>query len=96
MKEIRLLVALSAAVLTIVASPAWAQSAAGKPAQAGAQRKAAQRKVLRVEELKVEGRVQKPQAMFLMPRANVNAGEERDRSESFVSEVKSAVEKDPF
>jgi len=45
--------------------------------------------------MRVEGRVQKPQALFLMPRANVNSGEQ-DRSESFLSKTKEAVEKDPF
>ncbi len=115
----RLLVALSAAVLTIgVVSPAQAQSAgklprraketAARPATpAGGQtaagdkgragdRKAAPRKVVRLEEMRVEGRVQKPQALFLMPRANVNSGEQPDRIESFLSKTTEAVAKDPF
>ena len=84
------LVALFAGVLTITGpSPAGAQSADGQ------KKKAASRKVIHVEELKVEGRIQKPQAMFLMPRANLNYGD-LDRSEPFLPKVKSAVEKDPF
>ncbi len=102
----RLLVALSAAVLTIgLASSAHAQ-AKGAPAkkaqqnqaqakQAG-EKKPAGRKVLRLEEMRVEGRVQKPQAMFLMPRANVNTAAEQDRNESFLPKAKDAVDKDPF
>jgi hypothetical protein len=118
---LRLLVALSAAVLTIgVASPAAAQSKAKAPrkakevpaepaatasgekagsktdAGARAEGKAGPRKVVRLEEMRVEGRVQKPQALFLMPRASVNSGEQPDRSESFLSEAKDAVTKDPF
>jgi hypothetical protein len=82
----RALVALSAAVLTIFASPAGAQSASKKEAP---------RKILRLEEMKVEGRIQKPQAMFLMPRANLSYGE-LDRSEPFLPKVKKALEKEPF
>ena len=48
----RALVALSAAVLTIFVSPAHAQSAGDK-------KKATPRKILRLEEMKVEGRIQK-------------------------------------
>jgi ribosome biogenesis protein Tsr3 len=88
MKALRILVALSAAMLTISAMPARAQSADDK-------KKAAPRKILRLEELKVEGRIQKPQAMFLMPRANLNYGD-LDRSESFLPKVTRAVEKEPF
>jgi hypothetical protein len=100
----RLLVALFAGVLTIgVASPAHAQSKAApskgreaqvQPKQPGG-KKAAPRKVVRLEEMRVEGRVQKPQAMFLMPRASVSSGEQ-DRSESFLPKAKDAVERDPF
>jgi len=52
-------------------------------------------KFLRLEEMKVEGRIQKPQAMFLMPRANLNVGE-LDRSESFLPQVSKALTKPPF
>lgn len=89
MKWLRVLVALLAAVLTIFATPVWAQGADA------AKKKAAPRKILRLEELKVEGRIQKPQAMFLMPRANLSYGD-LDRSEPFLPKVKGAVEKQPF
>ena len=88
MTGLRVLVAVSAAVLTIIAVPARAQSAADK-------KKQAPRKILRLEEMKVEGRIQKPQAMFLMPRANLNYGD-LDRSEPFLPKVVKAVEKEPF
>jgi hypothetical protein len=98
----RLLVALSAAVLTIgMASTAHAQSKAAprKAAQAQAkprvENKPGQRKVLRLEEMRVEGRVQKPQALFLMPRAGVSSVEQ-DRNESFLPKTKDALAKDPF
>jgi hypothetical protein len=82
------LVALSAAMLTIFAYPARAQSADDR-------KKQAPKKILRLEEMKVEGRIHKPQAMFLMPRANLNYGE-LDRSEPLLPKVTKAVEKDPF
>jgi hypothetical protein len=87
-KAARALVALSAAMLTIIALPARAQSAADK-------KKQAPRKILRLEEMKVEGRIQKPQAMFLMPRANLNYGD-LDRIEPLLPKVTRAVEKEPF
>lgn len=86
----RLLVALSAAVLTIVASPARAQSAPDRDKKGQAPRK-----ILRLEEMKVEGRIHKPQAMFLMPRANLNYGD-LDRSDPPLPKVTRAVEKEPF
>lgn len=89
MTRTRVLVALSAAVLTIFAVPARAQSAADK------KKAVAPRKILRLEEMKVEGRIQKPQAMFLMPRATLNTGD-LDRAEPFLPKVKRAVEKEPF
>jgi hypothetical protein len=45
--------------------------------------------------MKVEGRIQKPQAMFLMPRANLNYGE-LDRWEPVLPKVSQAVQKAPF
>lgn len=91
MKGLRALVALSIAVLTIsLAAPAWAQTTAE-----ARNKRAAPRKILRLEEMKVEGRIQKPQAMFLMPRATLNYGE-LDRSEPFLPKVAQAVQRPPF
>jgi hypothetical protein len=89
-KDIRVLVAVLAAVLTILAAPAQAQQAPDAKAK-----KVVPRKFLRLEEMKVEGRIQKPQAMFLMPRANLNYGE-LERGESFLPKVTQAVQKAPF
>jgi hypothetical protein len=90
-KEVRVLVGVLATVLTIfMAAPARAQTAPDAK-----NKKAAPRKILRLEEMKVEGRIQKPQAMFLMPRANLNYGE-LDRSEPFLPKVTQAVQKAPF
>ena len=95
---IRSLVALSGAMLNI--SLAQPLRAAAAPPEKGTakgkeKKKAAPAKILRLEELKVEGRLQKPQAMFLMPRANLNIGE-LDRSEPLLPKVSQAVTKPPF
>ncbi len=107
MTTFRRLVTLVAAVITMGsprlaraeenASPAKAApSASAQPkseskGQAGTQSK----KVLRLEELKVEGHIQKPQAMFLMPRANLNYGD-LDKGESFLPKVAEPLQKPPF
>ena len=90
MTSSRALVAVLAGMLTMV----WPGSTFGQAAQPK-QKRPTPRKVLRLEEMKVEGRIQKPQAMFLMPRANLNYGD-LDRSEPFVPKVLKAVEKEPF
>jgi hypothetical protein len=96
MKWFRSLVALASAMLTIsLADPARAEPAAPATAAPPKERKAAPTKILRLEELKVEGRIHKPQAMFLMPRANLNIGE-LDRTEAFLPKVSKAVTKPPF
>jgi hypothetical protein len=83
-------------MLTIsVAVPARVEAAPPAATPTNKDRKAAPTKILRLEELKVEGRIQKPQAMFLMPRANLNIGE-LDRSEPFLPKVSRAVTKPPF
>jgi len=45
--------------------------------------------------MKVEGRIQKPQAMFLMPRANLNVAD-LERSEPFLPKVVEALDKEPL
>jgi hypothetical protein len=74
------------------AAPAAREGEARKAAPAKAKGKA---KVLKLEELKVEGKIQKPQAMFLMPRANLNVGE-LDHTESLLPRITAAAEKEPL
>jgi len=87
----RRLVVLAFGVLTIVlGAPARAQQAPEAKAKA-----VAPRKVLRLEEMRIEGRVQKPQAMFLMPRATMTFGE-LDRVEPVLPKIVQSVQKPPF
>jgi hypothetical protein len=76
--------------------PAAAAAPARPPTSPGrADKKTAGRKVVRLEEMRVEGRIQKPQALMLMPRASVASGD-TDRAESFLPMVKDATQQEPF
>lgn len=64
------------------------------PAVAQAQA-AGKRKVLRLDEFKVEGKIQKPQAFYILPRSNLNY-EGLDRNETFLPRIMKSTESDPF
>ena len=83
---------LAAALALALAAPALAAAPAAPAKDASKPRP---RRVLKLDEMKVEGRIQKPQAMFLMPRARLDLSD-LDRGESFLPLVTKAVEKDPF
>ncbi len=53
------------------------------------------KKVIRLEEITVEGRIQKPQAFYILPRSNLDY-EGLDRVESFLHKIEESVEKEPF
>ena len=56
---------------------------------------AKKKKVIRLETITVEGRIQKPQAFYILQRSNLNF-DELERAESFLPKVVKSVEKDPF
>ncbi len=70
-------------------STAFQQSGASAP---GTGKK---KKVIRLEAITVEGRIQKPQAFYILQRSNLNF-EELNRSTSLVPKVVQSVEKEPF
>ncbi len=53
------------------------------------------KKVIRLEALTVEGRIQKPQAFYILQRSQLNF-DELNRPESFSPKVEKSVEKDAF
>ncbi|NVJ27375.1 MULTISPECIES: hypothetical protein [Myxococcus] len=57
--------------------------------------KKAPRKVIRLDALTVEGRIQKPQAFYILPRSNLSF-DDLNRTESFVPKVEKSVEQEPF
>lgn len=56
---------------------------------------AKKKKVIRLDAITVEGRIQKPQAFYILQRSNLNF-DELNRPESFLPKVEKSVEKDPF
>lgn len=70
---------------------------AGLPVVAAAAGKdgAKAKKVIRLDEISVEGRIQKPQAFYILPRSSLNYSA-LDQLESFLPKIKKAVQKDPF
>lgn len=62
------------------AGPAWGQS---------------KRKVIRLEAIKVEGRIQKPQAFYILQRSNLNF-EGLELKQSFIPKILESVEREPF
>jgi hypothetical protein len=53
------------------------------------------KKVIRLEAITVEGRIQKPQAFYILQRSNLSF-DDLNQSESFVSKIAHTVEKEPF
>lgn len=53
------------------------------------------RKVIKLEAITIEGRIQKPQAFYILQRSSLNF-EELNRTESFLYKVTTSVERDPF
>lgn len=53
------------------------------------------RKIIRLEAIKVEGRIQKPQAFYILQRSNLNF-EGLELKQSFIPKILESVEKKPF
>jgi hypothetical protein len=74
--------------LLLAAAPVLAQSKDGKePAK--------KKKVIRLDAITIEGRIQKPQAFYILQRSNLNF-DELNKAESFAPKVVKSVEKEPF
>ncbi|MFZ9886447.1 MAG: hypothetical protein ACO3JL_03000 [Myxococcota bacterium] len=55
----------------------------------------AQRQKITLDELVIEGNIQKPQAFFILPRTNLNF-DDLQRREDLKSRILKSVEKEPF
>jgi hypothetical protein len=77
---------LMTALVTLLASPAPVQAQSAKKREP---------KVIQLEEIKIEGRVQKPNAFYILNRSNLGY-EVLDLRTSFVRDVVRAVQSDAF
>ena len=77
--------------LILVASVLLASTAFAQDPGAAAKKK----KVIRLDAITVEGRIQKPQAFYILQRSTLNF-DELNRAETFVPKVEKSVEKDAF
>lgn len=53
------------------------------------------RKVLKLDVITVEGRIQKPQAFYILQRSNLNFGE-LEKNETFLPKIVQSVNHEPF
>jgi hypothetical protein len=86
-----------ALVLLLAAAPVLAEDGAtsATPATAKDKEPAKKKKVIRLDAITVEGRIQKPQAFYILQRSNLDF-DEINKAESFVPKVVKSVEKEPF
>jgi len=85
-----------ASMLWLSADPAPAPlTKSPASSSSSAQSSGKKKKVIRLEAITVEGRIQKPQAFYILQRSNLNF-EELNRTDSFVPKVVKSVEKEPF
>jgi hypothetical protein len=88
-----------ALVLLLAAAPVLAEDSATSAATTTAKDKdkepAKKKKVIRLDAITVEGRIQKPQAFYILQRSNLNF-DELNKAESFTPKVVKSVEKEPF
>ena len=89
-----LVLALQASAQDGTASPPAAPAAPAPKVSKEARSKGG-RKVIKLEAITVEGRIQKPQAFYILQRQNLNF-DELNRTESFLIKVLKSVEHDPL
>jgi hypothetical protein len=80
-------------VLMFCACGVWASGASAQQAPANKAKRAP--KVIQLEEIKIEGRVQKPNAFYILNRSNLGY-EVLDLRTSFVRDVVRSVQSDAF
>ncbi len=56
---------------------------------------APKKRVIRLDEMSVEGRIQRPQAFYVLPRSSLNY-QAFERQESFLPKISKLLEQDPF
>lgn len=69
-------------LMSSLVGPAWGQASGGK-------------RVIRLDAIKVEGRIRKPQAFYILQRSNLNF-EGLELKQSFIPKIIKSIEKAPF
>lgn len=87
----RMLLLGCALVSGLALAQATQTGSTGGAAAGGAKKK----KVIRLDAITVEGRIQKPQAFYILQRSTLNF-DELNREESFIPKVEKSVDKDSF
>jgi hypothetical protein len=90
-----LLLLLAAAPVLAQDTPAPAEAPATTSTSTDGKEPAQQKKVIRLDAITVEGRIQKPQAFYILQRSQLNF-DELNKAESFTPKVVQSVEKEPF
>lgn len=78
-----------------IALSLWALDAMASSSSASAQRAGRQPAVIELEEIEIEGRVQKPNAFYILNRSNLGY-EVLDLRTSFIREIVESVRREPF
>jgi hypothetical protein len=86
---------ISSILTTVLLSVVSADPAAARAAPPPSSSAKSKKKVIRLDALTVEGRIQKPQAFYILQRSNMSF-EELSRPESFIPKINKSVEKDPL
>ena len=73
-------------LLVLLGSASLAQAPTGTPKK---------KKVIRLDAITVEGRIQKPQAFYILQRSTLNF-DELNRAETFIPKVEKSVDKEAF
>lgn len=82
--------------MTLGSAAAWAQDTGTPPAAGGrAGGRRGPQRVIRLEEITIEGRIQKPNAFFVLQRSNLGFAV-LDLRTTFVQEIIRSVGREPF
>ena len=87
--------ALAAGPVLAQATPRATTRAPAKKTATASTQKAGTKKVIRLDTLTVEGRIQKPEAFYVLPRSNLSF-DELQKTESFVPQIEKSAQRDPL
>jgi hypothetical protein len=81
--------------LTLLSVTAFAQQPAREGGDSGGKKNARKPRVIKLEEIKIEGRIQKPNAFYILNRSNIGYSITELKT-TFIPHVVNSVRKHPF